>query len=138
MANRRKDIHKPTKKGYIRLRRDGIAKMEHVMVWEKHYGKIPDGHQIHHIDGDKKNNDISNLQLVTALEHKRIHEGCKFENGEWYKPCAVCGEYKRCDTDNWYFSRGWISGRLCKKCYCKKVCDRKKNKVLKNIQPTLF
>jgi hypothetical protein len=49
MANRHKDIHKPTKKGYIRLRRDGIAKMEHVMVWEKHYGKIPDVHQLQNI-----------------------------------------------------------------------------------------
>lgn len=39
MANRRKDIHKPTKKGYIRLRRDGVAKMEHVTVWVNYDGK---------------------------------------------------------------------------------------------------
>lgn len=114
-----KKLHKPTKKGYIRISR-GKLKMEHVLVWEEHFGKIPDGYQIHHIDGNKTNNVIENLQLVTPLEHKRIHQGCKIVNGEWYKPCSVCGEYKPCTSEYWYFSRGTINGKLCKKCYIKK------------------
>ena len=68
--------------------------MEHVLVWEQHNGPIPEGYQIHHIDGDKSNNSIENLQLVSALDHKRILEGCKLIDGEWYKPCSVCNEYR--------------------------------------------
>lgn len=94
MANRRKDIHKPTKKGYIRLRRDGVAKMEHVMVWEKHYGKIPDGHQIHHIDGDTKNNTLENLIMIcpnchAQTENYRGNANVKVEKPKNY--CVDCG-----------------------------------------------
>ena len=117
---------KPTEKGYIRIGVNKKNKMEHIIVWEKYFGKVPDGYQIHHIDGNKTNNDIKNIQLVTPLEHKRIHEGCKLVLGEWYKPCAECGEYKPCTSEYWYYSRGWISGKLCKKCYIKKSLETRK------------
>ena len=58
---------KPTEKGYIRIGVNKKNKMEHIIVWEKYFGKVPDGYQIHHIDGNKTNNDIKNLQLVTPL-----------------------------------------------------------------------
>lgn len=125
--------HKTTKKGYLRFRKDknGKLRMEHNVVWEEHYGEIPQGMQIHHIDGNKTNNNIENLQLVTPLEHKRLHSGCKLINGVWYKPCSVCGEYKPCDKDNWYFSRGWINGTICKKCYIKKSLEVRKKLIEK-------
>ena len=116
---------KPTPKGYIRINK-GKLKFEHIIVWEKYFGKIPTGYQIHHIDGNKENNNIENLQLVTPLEHKRIHEGCKLIMGEWYKPCSVCGQYKKCDSENWYFSRGTINGKICKKCYIDKSIKTRK------------
>ena len=114
--------HRKTAKGYLRFSTDetGRLRMEHCLVWEKHHGAIPLGMQIHHKDFDKTNNDISNLQLVTPLEHKRLHSGCRLIDGVWEKPCSVCGEYKACDQENWYFSRGWINGKLCKKCFIKK------------------
>lgn len=34
---------------------------------------LPEGYEIHHIDHDPGNNDISNLMLVTPEEHKQIH-----------------------------------------------------------------
>lgn len=113
---------KKTDKGYFRYAKDseGRLRFEHSIVWESHHGKIPMGMQIHHKDFDKGNNDIENLQLVTPLEHKRIHSGCILVDGEWEKPCSVCAEYKKCDKDNWYFSRGWINGTICKKCFIKK------------------
>lgn len=125
--------YKLTKKGYLRFRKDknGKLRMEHNVVWEEHYGPIPIGMQIHHIDFDKTNNDISNLQLVTPLEHKRLHEGCKFENGKWYKPCKICGEYKECSPEFWYYARGWISGKICKKCYIKKSLNERKERIKK-------
>ena len=45
----------------------------HRYVWEKHNGKIPEGYDIHHIDGNKSNNDISNLQIMTKSEHIKLH-----------------------------------------------------------------
>jgi hypothetical protein len=114
---------KRTPKGYIRRKYKEGLKFEHVIVWEKHNGKILAGFQIHHMDFNKTNNNISNLQLVTPLEHKRLHEGCVFSDREWYKPCKQCGEYKKCDKANWYFSRGWINGRLCKACYIRKSIE---------------
>lgn len=121
--------HKLTRKGYLRFRKDGTRlRMEHCLVWEEHFGKIPEGMQIHHKDFDKTNNDISNLQLVTPMEHKRIHEGCRFEDGTWFKQCKVCGKFKPCDKDHWYYSRGWINGRICKKCYIKKACEEKRER----------
>lgn len=124
---------KTTKKGYIRYARDedGRQRFEHSLIWEKHHGKIPLGMQIHHKDFNKLNNDIENLQLVTPLEHKRFHSGCRLVNGEWEKPCSVCGEYKKCNKDNWYYSRGWINGKLCKKCFIKKSLEVRKKLIAK-------
>jgi hypothetical protein len=121
--------HKKTKKGYLRYAKDkdGKIRMEHNIVWEKNYGKIPLGMQIHHIDLNKTNNNINNLQLVTPLEHKRYHSGCRLNNnGEWEKPCKICGEFKEANKENWYYSRGWINGKICKKCYIKKSLETRK------------
>lgn len=49
------------------------GKRLHRIVWEYHNGEIPKGFEVHHIDGDRANNDISNLQLLTENEHHGIH-----------------------------------------------------------------
>jgi hypothetical protein len=44
------------------------------IIWEENHGiQIPGGYYIHHVDGNCRNNDPANLQLVTPLEHSRIH-----------------------------------------------------------------
>jgi hypothetical protein len=46
----------------------------HVVRMEQHIGrKILPGECVHHIDGDKQNNDLSNLRLMTISEHTRLH-----------------------------------------------------------------
>ena len=45
----------------------------HRMVYEYYNGKIPSGYVIHHIDENKLNNDISNLQLISDSDHRRLH-----------------------------------------------------------------
>ena len=45
----------------------------HRCVWEFYNGAIPSGYEVHHIDGDKSNNDISNLQLLSNAEHMKLH-----------------------------------------------------------------
>lgn len=49
------------------------GKLLHRAVWEKENGKIPNGYQIHHIDGNKHNNDINNLTIMKTSEHMRFH-----------------------------------------------------------------
>lgn len=45
----------------------------HRWVWINHHGAIPDGIDIHHIDGDKGNNEINNLEALTRSEHLKRH-----------------------------------------------------------------
>ncbi len=45
----------------------------HRFVWEYHNGPIPEGMHIHHKDGDKSNNDISNLEMLTTFDHLSMH-----------------------------------------------------------------
>lgn len=47
-------------------------------IYEQHFGLIPQdelgrSYEIHHIDGNRKNNDISNLKCVSIQEHYDIH-----------------------------------------------------------------
>lgn len=46
----------------------------HHAIWEFYNGReVPKGMDIHHIDGNALNNDISNLQLLTKAEHAKTH-----------------------------------------------------------------
>lgn len=50
------------------------GKRLHLAVWRYHNGEIPRGACIHHIDGDRSNNDIGNLQLMpTISSHGKLH-----------------------------------------------------------------
>ena len=50
-----------------------IRKRLHRYVWECEVGPIPKGYHVHHIDGDKTNNDLSNLSIMTNTGHQRLH-----------------------------------------------------------------
>lgn len=63
----------------------------HRYVWEKINGEIPKGWDIHHIDNDKSNNDISNLECLPKAEHTRKYsphnnQYTKGRTRERYKP----------------------------------------------------
>ena len=70
---------KTDKKGYwrISLRREGEQKelKIHILVAEAFIGARPIGYTIDHIDGNKNNNDVSNLEYVTNLvNHTRARK----------------------------------------------------------------
>jgi hypothetical protein len=47
---------------------------EHTLVMENHLGRpMEKGEVVHHIDGNKTNNKISNLQKMTVTEHNDCH-----------------------------------------------------------------
>ena len=80
----------------------------HRSKWKYYRGPIPEGHVVHHIDHDKLNNKISNLQLMTHAEHTGHHQkidgvcsvdGC---DGERYAK-GFCHKHYR----NWYEKKKW-------------------------------
>ena len=73
------------KNGYHKIKIGEPNKWEfkHIMEWEKHNGKIPDGCNIVFKDNNKDNVDISNLMLVTKAEHAIMNnKGLRFDNAE--------------------------------------------------------
>ena len=77
-------------KGYtIRLRPNwftGYPSQKHVPVHQivicEALGmtEIPEGWVVHHVDMDPSNNDLSNLALLTASAHQRLHNGSQLSN----------------------------------------------------------
>lgn len=63
-----------SKAGYVYRFGNGKKQLEHRAVMEQHLGHKLDKHlHVHHIDGDKSNNTLENLQVLTATEHDRLH-----------------------------------------------------------------
>lgn len=55
--------------GYIRVRFEGKEYRAHRLIWEMHYGPIPEGMLVDHIDRNPLNNCISNLRLATRQQN---------------------------------------------------------------------
>jgi hypothetical protein len=45
----------------------------HVEVWTERFGPVPEGYELHHFDRDRRNNDVSNLIVLTTAAHKAMH-----------------------------------------------------------------
>lgn len=53
---------------------DNAGRLVHQVICEQKEGrKIKDGFHVHHIDGNKLNNDPENLQSMPASDHARLH-----------------------------------------------------------------
>jgi hypothetical protein len=61
----------------------GKAKHQYVarMVWEYYHGKIEDELILHHIDFNKLNNRLENLELLTNSSHNSLHYPARREGG---------------------------------------------------------
>lgn len=56
-----------------------LRKRLHRYIWEFYNGEIKRGYEIHHINGDKSNNDISNLVMLPKKEHAKLHSNNQSE-----------------------------------------------------------
>ena len=73
---------------YKEIRKNGkrTKKALHHYIWEQfHKRKVPEGHVIHHKDGDKHNNNIENLQLMTDIDHRSLESKKLHANEEYTK-----------------------------------------------------
>jgi hypothetical protein len=84
-----------SKKGYGRL---------HTDVWRFYNGDIPKGYDIHHVDFDSFNNDISNLSLLPRKEHHQLHMQRNLQNEEYVKRNKKHLEKIRELTKEWHGS----------------------------------
>ena len=89
----------------------------HRIVMENHIGRILNPNEVvHHIDGDKFNNIVSNLQLMDCIDHVKLH-GLK--QGRKY----VLLKCPECDT---LFEIEHRNSFLCKKkraTFCSRKCS---------------
>lgn len=70
-----------TKNGYVLL---------HRVTMENHLGRLlTENEVVHHKDGNKKNNDLNNLELLNKNEHVRLHQTLKGIQFVKLK-CPVC------------------------------------------------
>ena len=100
-------------------------RFEHRVVWEQYNGPVPKGYEIHHRDGNRLNNAIENLEMVTPLAHKRLHEGCFEKDGVQWKPCRKCGTPHPVDT---YYKRKTGILSICRSCEKKRVSENKRKR----------
>lgn len=77
----------------------------HAWVWITHHGEPPPhGYHIHHVDGDKSNNKIDNLQILTQSDHSRMHSKEYFSDPENLKKALVHLGNIRDRTKEWHAS----------------------------------
>lgn len=98
---------------------------EHRLVMEKRIGRFLDNDEkVHHKDGNRKNNRVSNLEIVCEKDHQRLHKGWRKIDGHWFKTCGMCNRGLRVEG-NFYRLSTWDKhdykcnefASICKQCY---------------------
>ena len=91
---------------YVQSYANGKTRRKHRIVMEEYIGRqLKSNEIVHHIDGNKRNNDISNLLLTTRSEHAIIHS----KEIDRSKPVIQCDKKGK-------FIKRWKSAReACQK-----------------------
>lgn len=125
-----------TEKGYHRAKLGGRLRMVHNWVWEQEHGPIPEGFDIHHVDGDKQNNALDNLMLVDRVTHKRLDSPHFRQDAAdaWERRCTICKEWKPADAEHYYLNtQGWVLYGRCRPCHIAVVVKAKQQRRAKRV-----
>jgi len=92
---------------------------EHIVVFWKKNGFVPAaGMEIHHKNMNHRDNRISNLQLVTSDEHRKLHGSMKKVPLHKYT-CDQCGKEKEMAARNFRYK--WNKGQRF--FFCSQKCQ---------------
>lgn len=100
--------------GYHQLRVNNKNVLAHRLIAEKALGRsLPDGAEVHHIDGNGLNNTNSNLVICpTRAYHRLLHQRQKaYEacgHADWRK-CTYCKKYDSPENIKYYRHQSCLS-----------------------------
>lgn len=95
--------------GYWRVTLNKICYFAHRIVYQYHHGFIDNNQDVDHIDGDKLNNDINNLRLISHAENQRNRKIRKSNIS------GVHGVFLDFKNNSWVATWSGIDGKRYKK-----------------------
>lgn len=79
----------------IKTAEPNVWQPKHKVIWEAKNGKVPKGHVLTFLDGDKSNITIENLTLITQAEHMEITRSrLRSSNPEFTKTAILIAKVK--------------------------------------------
>ena len=97
---------------YRQTKINGKKMLQHRAIMEKHLGRpLLTEEYIHHVNGEKKDNRIENLEVMNPVDHGREHH----LRHPLVKTCEACGcefvphKTKRKRAKNCSIKCGWVS-----------------------------
>ncbi len=107
---------------YTGKRYRGRYAYEHMVVWWKNHGVVPGaGFEIHHLNGNHRDNRIKNLRLLTAHEHRKLHGAMQRKQVEF--ACGFCKKLSRRDGHDY---RSHLKNNKSGLVFCSRRCGAKR------------
>ena len=100
-----------------KLYRGRYAYEHHVVWWEHTSKRIPKGFEVHHINGDHRDNRIDNLKLLTQAQHRAVHGKLQTEQATLVIFCGFCDK-------EFYLLKSKVKTRLLRSKYDKIFCSQ--------------
>lgn len=117
--------------GYLRVRVDGVTMLQHRYVMEQTLGrKLETWETVHHKDHNKKNNDPTNLELISNAEHSSLHGKDKIKG--WITLiCPVCDSVFDKELRKYKYQMKKEGAYIC----CSRKCNGINSHRVKNNTP---